>query len=438
MPELAEPLTVVLLRSCGHTLFSIKLVSFFRCNRFFASFFCCSRFSASAIMPEFAASVPWFPVVAPHVDCMVAKLKSMPYVLPEALSMIGAVKLRGSHVNVTIWPDGVLLLHTRHGTIIDPSNDAEGVFQSLEWRRLALWELGLAYLRHYRQDHPDVGMDPSAPITLAGILTPGFFLPKDKKEGERVSRHKPFVVVSAHVNGNWQDMEGCEDLCDYSAFLFHIFQSGCWFGTLHLRDIGNKKLLTWTKFLLQRVSDHVAYRCPYLKYVGAWGRCDGIIWRLRHFERCQQHEWFFQRGCAMPLNIERPLETRDCSEKLDARHDWWSKARAQHAATVAEPVESWCTELRCLRACVTLARQMRRSPDETAVLHRMAGLLFKDFWEQAPPRLRRRVDGGAMRAAIAKLVWQRYQGQEWVMRCFGSMGSNVPGFIFPAEARDSY
>ncbi|KAK5071026.1 hypothetical protein LTR64_007529 [Lithohypha guttulata] len=202
--------------------------------------------------------------------------------LPRILNIEGTVKLHGMHADILFDLNDTATSNDRaplsvrfqsRNRLCTPDEDQQG------WpREVAQYPGALAFIRDwaldtFRQHNPTTSIDTTCPMIIAGEWI-----------GERVQRDvgiaqlsKRFVVLSASVNGVWQQDAQYKDLQAVNAGIHNIFicgSLGVKFDTADLSE-SNPALLE-----MQMHADMVETSCPFAAKFGVLDSGgEGIVWK---------------------------------------------------------------------------------------------------------------------------------------------------------------
>ncbi|KAF2501163.1 hypothetical protein BU16DRAFT_569343 [Lophium mytilinum] len=247
---------------------------------------------------------------------------------PPALTVIGTVKLHGTHADILIYHDNTIVLQSRNCLNLSTTADNHNFATAMAPKTAALLALRDRYYARFQQLNPGVVVDDSAPLVLAGEWVGASI----QKRVALVHLSKRFAIISVNLNGRWVPDSLYADLDDESEEIFNISRAGVYHVTI---DLAAPEA---AEARLQEVAEEVAAACPFARMFGVEGAGEGVVWKFDDFPH-RERVWFKTKGGPFkpnyaPRPAKGPPSDRVLGELKMAREcakAWCSDGRLEQA-----------------------------------------------------------------------------------------------------------
>ncbi|PVH76863.1 hypothetical protein DL98DRAFT_517702 [Cadophora sp. DSE1049] len=240
---------------------------------------------------------------------------------PTQISMIGTVKLHGTHADIVINHDDTIRIQSRNRLSLGLGNgqDNYGVAEHLLPLRPAVLGLRDRVLARFRKLNPGTDILKEHPVIIAGEwVGPGV------QKGVALAKLKTklFVVISIAINNKWVPDEPFSDIEDVDGGIVHVYRGGIFHEVLHIRNLeGCQKRMMDLTLAVEK-------ECPFSKSFGISGVGEGIVWKAAHPLGEDAQFWLKTKG---PLHR---VSNTDELKKSPPNADVIEKARAFGEAAV--------------------------------------------------------------------------------------------------------
>ncbi|OAG08566.1 uncharacterized protein CC84DRAFT_1162496 [Paraphaeosphaeria sporulosa] len=238
------------------------------------------------------------------------------------ISIVGTVKLHGTHADILVSSDNTITLQSRNNSVLLETADNLGFAKSMSTKRPAILRLRDEFLVRWKKLNPEETLDTALPVTIAGE-----WVGEKIQKGVAISKlSRRLVIISAKINGSWvadvdyADIEAVED------DIYNISRAGTYRSVLYPEEPQR------TIDALEPLADTIAARCPFAATFGVTGEGEGLVWKLVPYIS-DSDLWFKTKGGRFkPTFTPAPKKPPvDQAEKREA---------AQELA------QAWCSEQR--------------------------------------------------------------------------------------------
>ncbi|KAH7393658.1 hypothetical protein BKA64DRAFT_676666 [Cadophora sp. MPI-SDFR-AT-0126] len=243
--------------------------------------------------------------------------------IPNQISMIGTVKLHGTHADIVIHQDDSIRIQSRNRLSLGLGNgqDNYGVAEHLLALRPSLLRLRDRVLARFRELNPQTELLKEPPVIIAGEwVGPGV------QKGVALAKLKTklFVVISVAINNKWVPDELYSDIEDVDAQIVHISRGGFYREVVHIGKLeeSRKRMMDLTLA--------VERECPFSKSFGISGAGEGIVWKAAHPLGEDAQFWLKTKG------PQHRVSNTDELKKSPPNADMIGKARDFGEAAVTE------------------------------------------------------------------------------------------------------
>jgi len=275
-----------------------------------------------------------FPKITQHVSEVVRVLKELEHgsnhaddgTTLESIPLGGTVKLHGTHADILIYEDDRIVLQSKNVSSITVMNDNLGFAAAMAGKTPAILELRDRYLARWTLLHPDIRLDNTYPVLIAGEWI-GTGVQRDVAITQLSRR---FVIISVSINGSWVPDTAYADIESPLSYIYNISRGGTFAATLYPSDVAR------TISEVSPLAEAVASSCPFAAALGVHGEGEGVVWKPAHPAlNANAALWFKTKGGrfkpsfppAAKIVPQDVQEQRDASDQLAAL--WCSQERLQ-------------------------------------------------------------------------------------------------------------
>jgi hypothetical protein len=243
-----------------------------------------------------AQSSTLFPKITQHVSEVVKALKDLEendpcvpdkYYTSTTISLIGYVKLHGTHADIVVHNDDKIVLQSKNVSNITIANDNLGFAAAMADKTEAILHLRDRYVERWKAINPSLSLDPQCPVTLAGEWI-GTGIQKDVAVSQLSRR---FVIVSVAINNSWIEDKYYREYEAPEASIYNVSRAGTFNVDLDPNNMPR------TLKTVEICAERVALTCPFALEFGIQGEGEGIVWKPASEElNANPALWFKTKG----------------------------------------------------------------------------------------------------------------------------------------------
>lgn len=353
--------------------------------------------TTTRIGAEMMSASTLYPKITNHISEIVKSLKDLHRdpndperdVELDPIPIIGTVKLHGTHADILIYNDDRIVFQSRNIVGLQVAKDNAGFATTMSQKTKALLRLRDLLLARFAQLNPDITLDPSHPVLIAGEWI-----------GHSIQKHvaishlsKRFVIISLNINGTWQKDSDYTAIAFPNHAIYNISRAGTFARTLYLSDPQR------TIAELELLTEQVAKQCPFAATFNVNGEGEGIVWKPAHPSLNSNPDlWFKTKGGRFKPTFARPPPRQ-------------SPERAEQSREVAARVAAMWTSEQRLEQGLEYMREHGIQRTKKGM-----GVFLK--WVQSDIAVEERgyisehgVEGGSLRIEVAKIARPWYCGR---------------------------
>ncbi|KAF2126953.1 hypothetical protein P153DRAFT_368974 [Dothidotthia symphoricarpi CBS 119687] len=242
----------------------------------------------------------------------------------EPISIVGMVKLHGTHADVLVYNDDSIVFQSRNIVHLQTSKDNQGFAKAMSSKTKTLLRLRNLYIARWTQLNPSATLDPTHPVLIAGE-----WIGSNIQKGVAISQlSKRFVIVSVNINGKWVRDSDYIAITVPNQDIYNVSRGGRFRATLYPDDPQR------TQTELEIMAEQVAARCPFAATFGVDGEGEGLVWKLAPAQyNANPALWFKTKGGKFKPTFAHPPKKQSETEE-----------EKRHVAAAA--AEIWCSEQR--------------------------------------------------------------------------------------------
>jgi hypothetical protein len=218
-----------------------------------------------------------YPKITTHIPEIIQNLKELhrdteypdQKVTTEPISIIGTIKLHGTHADILIYSDDRIVFQSRNIVGLQVAKDNAGFAATMSQKTKSLLRLRDLFVARFSQLNPEVPVDPAFPILIAGEWI-GESIQKDVAISKLSKR---FVIISVNINGQWQRDSDYGGIALPNHDIYNVSRAGVFDRTLYPED--PQRTITD----LEHLAEQVARQCPFAATFGLNGEGEGIVWK---------------------------------------------------------------------------------------------------------------------------------------------------------------
>ncbi|KAG7008809.1 hypothetical protein G7Y79_00004g013930 [Physcia stellaris] len=298
-----------------------------------------------------------------------------------SLSLIGTVKLHGTHADMVIEKGDDIRLQSRNRAELDLGTDNCGFAAFAIPLRAQILALKERYIARYRTLHPGTPLNPECPVVIAGEWCGKGI----QKKVALIQLPKHFVIVSVHINGSWVPDTDYADIHDEAVGIYNVSKAGFFYHELDIANVEDSEMQIGT--LVKKVET----QCPYALKLDVSGIGEGIVWKARDF--CKDPEfWFKSKGDEFAVKIVDKSEP----DLLKLQHAERAQEFAKQVTTVNRMQQGW-----------DFLSEMRIPQDISGTRQFLSWLMGDCLTEEAREIAEAGLDKGQLKSAICLI------GKDW-------------------------
>lgn len=238
------------------------------------------------------------------------------------ISLVGTVKLHGTHADFVIYADDTIRLQSRNQLALAVERDNYDCAKTLLPKSSVALKLRDQIVATWKMLNEGEKLKEDAPVIIAGEwIGPGV----QKSVAIEKLPKRAFVILSISVNDIWQPCEPYAEIHAEEEGIYNISRGGFFASTL---DINNPEPYMER---MNKVTLEVEAECPFGKSFSISGIGEGIVWRpVRDDLRGDAKFWLKTKG---PLHR---ISTTNKLPKNTGNMEQREKARALAEAAVGE------------------------------------------------------------------------------------------------------
>lgn len=238
------------------------------------------------------------------------------------ISLVGTVKLHGTHADFVIYADNTIRLQSRNQLSLQAERDNYDCAKILLPKKSIALKLRDQIVVTWKELNAGEELKKDAQVIIAGEwIGPGV----QKSVAIEKLPSRAFVILSISVNGIWQPCEPYAGIHAEEEGIYNISRGGFFASTL---DINNPEP---GMELMNKLTLEVEAECPFGKSFAISGVGEGIVWRpVREDLRGYAKFWLKTKG---PLHR---ISTTNKLPKNTGNMEQKEKARAFAEAAVGE------------------------------------------------------------------------------------------------------
>jgi hypothetical protein len=342
-----------------------------------------------------------YPKITTHIPDIIEQLQRLhrdpahpeANVTVDSVSLIGTVKLHGTHADILVYPDDRIVFQSRNITGLSVAKDNQGFAATMSNKTKVTLELRDMYLARWKKLNPGTTLGKDLPVLIAGE----WIGEKIQKDVAIAQLSRRFVVVSININGAWQKDEEYSDISLPDHDIYNASRAGLFYATLYPADYER------TVSEIERMTEEVAAHCPFAATFGISGLGEGIVWKpVAPQYNVNPSLWFKSKGGKFKPTFHRPA-------KQNAGRDAVKEKRKEAAAMAT----TWCSQQR-LEQDWDVLREKGVERDLRA-LGDFLKWIQQDILEEEKSHIDKHgVDEAALKIEIAKIAkpWYRAKLRE--------------------------
>jgi hypothetical protein len=342
-----------------------------------------------------------YPKITTHISDIIEQLQRLHRdpVHPEAditvdpLSLIGTVKLHGTHADILVYPDDRIVFQSRNITGLSVAKDNQGFAATMSNKTNVIFGLRDMYLARWKKLNPGTTLEKDLPVLIAGE----WIGEKIQKDVAIAQLSRRFVIVSVNINGAWQSDEEYSDISLPDHDIYNASRAGLFHATLYPADHER------TVSEIERMTEQVAAHCPFAATFGISGLGEGIVWKpVAPQYNVNPSLWFKSKGGKFKPTFYRPARQTAGRDAV--------KEKRKEAAAMAT---AWCSQQR-LEQDWDVLREKGVERDVRA-LGDFLKWIQQDILEEEKSHIDKHgVDEAALKIEIAKIAkpWYRAKLRE--------------------------
>lgn len=298
-----------------------------------------------------------------------------------SLSLVGTVKLHGTHADMVIEKGDIIRLQSRNRFQLDHGTDNCGFAAFAIPLRAHILALKERYIARYSSLNPETPLNPEYPIVIAGEWCGKGI----QKKVALIQLPKHFVIVSVQINGSWVQDTDYADIHDESVGIYNISKAGFFYHELDLGNVENSEMQIGTLVM------NIEKQCPYALKLDVSGIGEGIVWKARAF--CKDPEfWFKSKGDEFAVKtVDKSVPNLLKLENAERAQEF-----AKQVATVNRMQQGW-----------DFLSEMKTPQDATGTRQFLSWLIHDCLTEEAWSIAEAGLDKGRLKSAICVI------GKDW-------------------------
>lgn len=236
-----------------------------------------SRTITPQTVGESMATSTLYPKITTHISEVIKNLTDLNRdpndheqdVKLDPIPIVGTVKLHGTHADILIYNDDRVVFQSRNIVGLQVAKDNAGFATTMSQKTKALLRLRDLLVARFTQLNPDVLLDHSQPVLIAGEWI-GQSIQKDVAISQLSKR---FVIISIAINGYWQRDSDYGGIALPNHDIYNISRAGTFHRTLHPSD--PQRTITE----LSTLTEQIASQCPFAATFAITGAGEGIVWK---------------------------------------------------------------------------------------------------------------------------------------------------------------
>ncbi|KAJ4351614.1 uncharacterized protein N0V89_006957 [Didymosphaeria variabile] len=188
----------------------------------------------------------------------------------EPIPIVGTVKLHGTHADILVTSDNIIILQSRNNAVLLKTADNLGFANAMSWKQPTILRLRDQFLTRWKELNPNKTLSTELPITIAGE-----WIGEKIRKGVAISRlSRRLVIISAKINGAWVTDNDYADIEAPEDDIYNISRAGTYHSILYPEEPHK------TINELEALADTIAAHCPFAESFGISGEGEGLVWKL--------------------------------------------------------------------------------------------------------------------------------------------------------------